>query len=276
LLGIHLPNPFPPLTEFWMPAAAGMFFAPAFLLAIWLLNQVPEPDLSDIAARTEREPMNRERRWQFLLTYLPGVVPLVVAYVFLTTFREYRDNYMVDILDQLGYRYAASSSIMTRIELGVAVGVLGIMSMLFLIKENRRALLAVFFLIAAGFLLIGIATLLHASGRIDGFWWMTLIGLGGYMAYVPYNSVLFDRLMASTRFVGTAVFAIYLADSAGYTGNILTQLGKDLIASKTSRAQFLSAFSLVISVVGLLCMAVGMLYFWRAIPESPTADDRTT
>src|SRR3954468_1705964 len=97
VLGINVPNPFPPLTEFWMPAATGAIFAPAFLLAIWLLNQMPEPTPGDIAARTEREPMNSARRWRFLLTYLPGIVPLVLAYVLLTIFREYRDNYMVDI-----------------------------------------------------------------------------------------------------------------------------------------------------------------------------------
>ncbi|HEX4416154.1 MAG TPA: DUF5690 family protein, partial [Lacipirellulaceae bacterium] len=276
LFGVHMPNPFPPLSEFWMPAAAGLLFAPAFLLAIWLLNQMPEPTLEDRTERTEREPMDAARRREFLRTYLPGMLLLIVAYVLLTTFREYRDNYMVDILDQLGYSYAASTGIMTRIELGVALGVLGVMSLLFMVKDNRRALLAVFFVIAAGFVLIGIATLLHARGAIDGFWWMTLIGLGGYMAYVPYNSVLFDRLMASTHFVGTAVFAIYLADSAGYTGNIVTQLGKDLIARNTTRAQFLSAFSIVVSITGLVCMLAAGIYFWHSIKSAvsppPSAD----
>jgi hypothetical protein len=263
ILGLHLPNPFPPLTEFWMPAAAGLFFAPAFLLAIWLLNQVPDPDRADIAARTEREPMDRSRRGQFLLTYLPGIVPLIVAYVFLTIFREYRDNYMVDILDQLGYGYAANQGIMTRIELGVGLGVLAIMSLLFLVKDNRRALLAVFVVIATGFALIGIATFLHAAGMVDGFWWMTLIGLGGYMAYVPYNSVLFERVMASTHFAGTAVFAIYVADSAGYTGNIITQLAKDWFAADTSRMRFLEMFSYVLAAVGAVTVCTAGAYFWR-------------
>ncbi len=263
MLGIQLPNPFPALGEFWMPAAAGLFFAPAFLFVIWLLDQMPEPTLADRAARTEREPMGAARRRQFLRTYLPGIVLLVVAYVLLTTFREYRDNYMVEILDQLGYSYAANTSIMTNIELGVGLGVLGVMSLLFMVKDNRRALVAVFFVIAAGFLLIGIATLLHARGTIDGFWWITLIGLGGYMAYVPYNSVLFDRLMASTHFVGTAVFAIYLADSAGYTGSCVVQLGKDLFASQLSRAKFLQAFCFLIAVVGTVCVSAGGVYFSR-------------
>jgi len=267
VLGINVPNPFPPLTEFWMPAATGAIFAPAFLLAIWLLNQMPEPTPGDIAARTEREPMNSGRRWQFLLTYLPGIVPLVLAYVLLTIFREYRDNYMVDILDQLGYGYTANKGIMTRIEFGVAIGVLVIMAFLFLVKDNRRALLAVLLVIATGFIVIGAATLLHAAGQISGFWWMALIGLGGYMAYVPYNSVLFERLMASTHFVGTAVFAIYVADSAGYTGNCIVQLGKDVFAAETTRTQFLETFCYVLAIVGSTAVAAGGFYFWRKKEE---------
>jgi hypothetical protein len=263
LFGVALPNPWPPLDEFWMPAATGLLFLPAFMLAVWLLDQIPEPSDKDVAARTEREPMVAERRWQFLRMYWPGILALVVAYVFLTIFRDYRDNYMVDVLDQLGYAYAQNKAIMTNMELGVAFGVLLSMSFLYLIKDNRRGLLAVLVIVATGFAIIGAATLLHITGAISGFWWVALIGFGGYMAYVPYNSVLFDRLMASTQFVGTAVFAIYLADSAGYTGSVITQLGKDLFAAETTRTQFLQSFSLVLSLVGVISTAAGGCYFWQ-------------
>ena len=69
--------------------------------------------------------------------------------------------------------------------------------------------------------------------------------------------------MASTHFVGTAVFAIYLADSAGYTGSVIIQIGKDLLAAQTSRTQFLQYFSLFLSVIGTLTVTAGGLYFWR-------------
>jgi hypothetical protein len=263
VLGISISNPWPALDEFWMPAVTGLVFAPAFLLVVWLLNQVPEPTLADVAERTEREPMSGTRRREFLLAYLPGIVPLVIAYVFLTIFRDYRDNYQVDVLQQLGYMTTENKASLTNMEFGVALAVLLSMCLLYLIKDNRRALLAVLAAVAAGFLIIGAATMLHMSGVISGFWWVALIGFGGYLAYVPYNSVLFDRLMASTHFVGTAVFCIYLADSAGYTGSCLVQLGKDLLASQTSRAEFLQYFSLVLSIVGTLSIVVGGLYFAR-------------
>jgi Family of unknown function (DUF5690) len=207
--------------------------------------------------------MDGSRRRQFLMSYLPGIALLVAAYALLTAFRDYRDFYLVDVLKQLGYTYADNKAGITRMEMGVALGVLATMSLLYLIKNNQRALLAALSVIVVGFIMIGVATLLHATGRIGGYRWALLIGLGGYMAYVPYNSVLFDRLMASTGFVGTAVFAIYVADSAGYTCSISTQVAKDLLAPSTSRTEFLQMLSTVVSIVGASSAAIAGIYFWR-------------
>jgi hypothetical protein len=263
VLGISLPNPLPALDQFWMPAATGLLFTAPFLLALWLLDQLPEPTASDIAARTEREPMDGARRREFLSLYLSGIMLLVVAYAGLTVFRDYRDAYLVDVLKQLGYNYADGKARITYMEMGVGFGVLATMSLLYLVKDNGRALLAALVVIVIGFATMGVATLLHVNGQISGYWWAALIGLGSYMAYVPYNSVLFDRLMASTGFVGTAVFAIYVADSAGYTCSIGTQVAKDLLAPATSRTEFLQVLSAFVSIVGASCAAIAAVYFWH-------------
>jgi hypothetical protein len=263
VFGVSMPNPLHALDQFWMPAATGMLFAAPFLLTLWLLDQLPEPSESDIAARTEREPMDGARRREFLALYLPGIVLLVAAYALLTAFRDYRDAYLVDVLQQLGYDYADGKTRITHMEMGVGFGVLATMCLLYLIKNNQRALLAALGVVVIGFAIIGIATLLHASGAISGYWWAALIGLGGYMAYVPYNSVLFDRLMAATGFVGTAVFAIYVADSAGYTCSIGMQVGKDLLAPSASRLQSLHNLSLVVSAIGTLSVAAAAVYFFK-------------
>jgi Family of unknown function (DUF5690) len=262
-LGIKLPNPLHALDQFWMPSATGFLFTAPFLLSLWLLNQLPEPTPSDVAARTEREPMDGVRRRRFLSLYLPGIALLVTAYAFLTAFRDYRDNYLVDVLKQLGYGNADDKTTITYMEMGVGFGVLATMGLLYLIKNNQRALLAALSVIVVGFAMMGVATLLHVTGQISGYWWAALIGLGSYMAYVPYNSVLFDRLMASTGFVGTAVFAIYVADSAGYTCSIGMQIGKDMFAPNTSRLQFLENLSLFVSTVGATCVAAAGIYFWQ-------------
>ncbi len=269
IFGLSLPNPLHVHDQFWMPAATGFLFIVPFLLMLWLLNQLPEPSASDVAARTEREPMDGARRREFLALYLPGIALLVGAYAFLTAFRDYRDAYLVDVLQELGSNYANGKTQISRMEMGVGFVVLATMCLLYLIKNNQRALLAALSVIVVGFATMGIATFLHATGQLSGYWWAALIGLGSYMAYVPYNSVLFDRLMASTGFVGTAVFAIYIADSAGYTCSIGMQIGKDLLAPATSRADFLQMLSAFVSIAGVLGAAIAGIYFWLRGEQRP-------
>jgi hypothetical protein len=268
LLGLRLPNPLPALDEFWMPVAVGGLFLAPFMIAVAMLDQLPEPSARDIAERSAREPMDASMRLDFIRRFLPGMALLLVTYFFITAFRDFRDNYTVELYTQLGYRYEDNKTIASRADLYVSLGVGSVLAMLFFVRDNRRGLAAVFGVITAGVVLLGGATWLHSQGRISGFWWMTLIGLGSYLAYVPYGSVLFDRLMASTRMAGTAVFAIYVADSLGYVGTITALLTKDLWASKSSQLEFLQAFAYGLSAVGAACLIAAALYFRRATKRS--------
>ena len=53
------------IDQFWMPAIAGLFFLPLFITAVWLLNQLPQPNAEDIADRSKRDVMNSSQRWAF-------------------------------------------------------------------------------------------------------------------------------------------------------------------------------------------------------------------
>lgn len=273
LLGVTLPNPIGrPVDELWMPFAVGALFLIPFVVAVWLLDQLPEPTAADVAARSVREPMDRRQRLEFLRRFLPGLLGLFAAYFFITAFRDFRDNFSVDLFTELDYPYEQNKSIVTRSGLWIGLGVAAVMAMIYFVRDNRRGLMAVFGVIAGGLLLVGGATWLHARGQIDGFWWMTLIGLGSYLAYVPYNSVLFERLIASTRVAGTAVFAIYVADSVGYVGTVSMLLYKDFGAAASSRTEFLAGFSYAISIAGAAGMLLIAAYFRRVTRESGSAE----
>ncbi len=251
------------VSEGWMPAVAGFHFLPIFLGSVWLLNQLPRPSTADVAARVEREPMQHADRLAFMRQFAVGLAFLCVAYFFLTAYRDFRDNYQVEILDGLGYPYNSHKAIITQAETLVTLGVLGVLAMLNVVKDNRRGLLCAFGIMSGGVLLLGVSTALLQAGLLNGFWWMTLTGLGSYLAYVPYGSVLFDRLIASTRVVGTAVFAIYLADAIGYTGSVGVQLYKDLAAGAVSRVSFFIGFTWFMSALGLVCLLSSAAYFAR-------------
>jgi len=246
--------------QFWMPFVVGHIFLPPFLLSVWLLNQIPQPTDGDVQARVERRTMDRRQRWLFVRQFFPGLLMLLIVYFFLTAYRDFRDSFSVEILEQLGYGEDVPA-LFTRCELWVAFGVLGAMAMLNLIRNNRSGLIGAFVIMTLGTVMLGVGTRLHDAELIGGLTWMVLCGLGSYLTYVPFGTVLFDRLIASTRAVGTAVFAIYVADAVGYVGSISVMSFKDLIAGDVSRLEFFRVLTYGMALLGAVLLIASCCYF---------------
>lgn len=245
--------------EYWMPATTGALFLLPFFVSARLLDGLPDPTLEDAAAREARPPMRGSERRQFFVKYLPGLLMLVVVYLGLTAFRDFRDNYGVELFQELGY--ADEPAIFSQTELPVAFLVMLVMSSLVTVQERVRGLLAVFSVMIAGLALIGVGTFALDATWISGQAWMVCIGLGAYLAYVPFSSFLFDRIMAATRFAGTAVFAVNVLDAAGYSGSVAMQLYKDLVATSATRLTFFRSVSYTLSGMGVALLVVAAFYF---------------
>ena len=252
--------------EFWMPAAVGAIFLLPFLLSVFFLNQLPEPSAEDIANRSKRTTMDGEGRMAFLKQFLPGMIMLLILYFFLTAYRDFRDNYMPEVFTAMGY--PIEPTLFSKADLPIALGIMIVMAALNLVKDNQRGLKAVYGVMLAGMVLMAGATLMHDLKMITGLWWMILIGFGAYLAYVPFGAVLFERVMASTKAAGTAVFAIYLSDAVGYTGSVGIQLYKDLGAADLDYFQFLRVFTYSMSGVGIFLFICSGLYFIRKAREA--------
>lgn len=262
------------VSNFWMPFVTGMLFALPLLFFVWMLNQLPPPTEEDERLRTKRKPMNKAERWEFLLLFAPGLILLVIAYIFLTAFRDFRDNFAREIWISLGY--GEDVAIYTETEVPIALAVLLIMGLLMLIKSNRKALNTYHLLIAFGFLLVGASTFAFEQAWINPPLWMTLVGLGLYLGYVPFNSILFDRLLAAFKYVGTAGFLIYVADSFGYLGSVGVLFYKNFGHAELSWLRFFIVSAYTMTFVGSALMILSMIYFrhrlhfWRTehIPET--------
>ncbi len=254
--------------EVWMPALTGALFFPPFVLAVWALNRLPPPNADDIAARVEREPMDGAQRRAFFRRFAPGLLALTGLYVFLTAYRDFRDNFQAEIFAELGQ---LDASVFARSEGLVAISVLALLAAIFLIRDNRRALLMLHGLMTAGLLLIAASTMMLQAGWIDGLTWMILDGIGLYLAYVPYGCVLFDRLIAATGVVATAVFMIYVTDAFGYVGSIGVLLVRSFLDVELSWLDFFVQFSWVTVTVGVLGFLFSWVYFARITrPTSAT------
>jgi hypothetical protein len=103
---------------------------------------------------------------------------------------------------------------------------------------------------------------------ITPYWWMTLVGLGLYMVYIPFNSVYFERLIATFRFTGNVGFLIYVADSFGYLGSVSVLLSKEIFKVQLNWVHFFSNSVMVLSVVGVFISIYAARYFakkWKQI-----------
>ncbi|MBX3251548.1 MAG: hypothetical protein KF901_30495 [Myxococcales bacterium] len=254
------------VSEAWMPFATGAVFLPGFLLAVWLLDRLPPPTADDVASRSARPPMDAAMRRAFLRDHGAALAPLLVVYVAVTAYRDFRDNYGVELFDELGY--GAAPAIFTETEVPVALGVLVSLALLGLVRRHRAGLFATYALMSAGAALIGGSTWLLSHGGIDGATWMLVTGLGSYLVYVPYNTVLFERFVAVTGVAGNAVFAIQLADALGYTGSVVVQLVKDLGAADATRLAFFRGFSSVVAALALALFALSAARMARTIPAA--------
>jgi len=90
---------------------------------------------------------------------------------------------------------------------------------------------------------------------------MILAGAGLYMAYTPFNAMLFDRLIAFSGRVATAGFLIYVADAAGYAGSVGLLLWRNFGGFKLDWLQFFTLAAYGTSVVGAVLTAMAAVYF---------------
>ncbi|PHY13338.1 hypothetical protein CSW58_06440 [Caulobacter sp. B11] len=247
--------------RFWMPAATGALFMPLLLVSVWGLSLLPPPSPADEAQRVKRAPMGAAERRAFLAAFGPGVALLVLSYVLLTAFRDFRDNFAAEIWKELGY--GGQSGVFSASELPVAVAALAALAMLMVVRDNRRALMVIHAMIAAGFVTLGVSTLAFEAHLISPLTWMILTGAGLYMAYTPFNAMLFDRLIAFSGRVATAGFLIYLADASGYVGSVGLMLWRNFGVVSLQWLPFFIASAYATAIVGAVCVMLSAVYFFR-------------
>ncbi len=223
------------VSEQWMPAVTGLVFLLPILGFIWMLRLIPPPSVEDEKLRTKRAPMDGRARLAFFGMYAPGLVALTAMYVMLTALRDFRDNFARELWDALGY--GDTPSIFATAEIPIVVIVLLLVARVWVIRDNRWALLVIHGLMFGGTALVGLSTAAWQLGFIDGAVWMILVGLGLYAAYVT--------------------------DAFGYLGSVALMLYKDFGQAELPWLEFFPMFCYATSAASLGLFAYSALYFGR-------------
>ena len=177
----------------------------------------------------------------------------------LTFFRDIRDNFAADIWIELGY--GNNASIFTTTELPIAFCVLILVASMIYVKNNKLAFQYSQIIILAGFIICGISTLLFSMQFLSGYYWIVLVGLGLYMGYIPFNSILFDRMIAAFKLKGNVGYFMYLVDSFGYLASVFIIVFKGTMGVGISWTLFYKNGVLLLSVIGSFISILTILYF---------------
>lgn len=118
-------------------------------------------------------------------------------------------------------------------------------------------------MIIAGFFIAGGSTYLFNYQYIDGLSWMLMVGLGLYLAYIPYNAIFFERMIATYKMKSNIGFVMYLADSIGYLGSFLVLINKELLPNSVTWGSYFIQLVFLTSIIGGGLSLVSLCYFVR-------------
>ena len=182
------------INPYWMPAVVGAFFIPLYAAMVLALNQLPAPSEEEMLDKADRIVMTHKSRLSYFLKFWPGLICLWVGVMFLTAYRDYRDSFAVEIFDDMGFEVVPGTLGSTE---SIVAGVLLIpIAFLVFCKNNLRAFKLAMLALVVGAIILIISVSLFMASPYDGYNYYVITGVASYLAYVPYNSVLYERLIA--------------------------------------------------------------------------------
>lgn len=253
------------VSEYNMPFFTGLIFFPLFLLSVVVLNYSKGPSESDIIERSERQPMYKNERKDFIKANWVGYFGLVAVYVVLTIVRDFRDNFIVEFWADQGY--SGTPKIITLTEIPVAISVLLIAAAGTLIRKNKKAYNIGMGLTVLGSVMVLISTIMFKNHLMSPVYWMIASGIGVYLPYILFHCLIFERLVALLRFKGNVGFLFYIADAFGYLGSVVVLVLKEITGFNQSWSDFFISLNITSAVIIGMLALFSMWYFNRRFAQ---------
>ena len=224
-----------------------------------MLDQLPPPNSSDIKQRSARVPMTKADRKALLRLMGFGLMLLTIGYVLLTILRDLRDNFAADVWLATGLDGAPE--LFTLTELPIALVVLCVIALLKLVKDNKNAMIVNHLIICAGFTVTFLSSVAYQKELITPINWMIINGIGLYLAYIPFTTTLFERLIATFNRPANVGFLTYLCDSFGYLGTVGVMVYQGLATTQPNWNIFLTQLSIITGILGVFFTFISLGYF---------------
>jgi MFS family permease len=244
--------------EYWMPPFVGAIFFPILLFFVFCLESLPEPSENDIDVKTERVQMDGDDRIRYIKEFWPAVITLTALYIFISAYRDTRDNFSVELYASL--KVDEGAYIFTISEFIVGFSICIPIIVFTFMKISVWYLVAYFCLIWIGELTLLLWTILIDTGHMGGLYYMVLIGVSTYIAEMPFNGILGDLILALFKYKANSSLFMYITDSFGYAASFALILIKNLGSPNLSWGDFFIKCSYVVVAVVMFLSFVSIAY----------------
>lgn len=244
------------VTEFWMPALIGGLAFPLLIFMGWALNKLPQPTDEDRALRSERVTLNGEQRRQLFKSYMPLLIMLFFANLFITILRDIKEDFLVNIIDVS----TISSWLFAQVDGMVTLIILGIFAMMSLINSNYRVLLVLLAMVIGGSATISYLAFNYDTLQLPTLYWLFIQSLSLYMVYLSFQTLFFERFIACFKIKGNVGFFIATIDFIGYTGTVCVLLFKEFCSPDINWMEFYNQFSGWVGIIGVIAFIGSAVY----------------
>lgn len=260
-LGLYVVDTFG-VSEFWMPALIGGLAFPLLIFLGWALNRLPQPTAEDRALRSERVTLNSEQRKNLFKSFMPVLILLFFANLFITILRDIKEDFLVNIIDVSSY----SSWMFAQVDGMVTLNILGIFGLLSLVKHNLKALLILLTMVIGGAISLSYMAFNYETLQLSTLTWLYIQSLSLYIVYLTFQTLFFDRFIACFKIKGNVGFFIATIDFIGYTGTVLVLLFKEFYSPNIDWMAFynhLSGCVGIICTIAFICSAVYLVQRYK-------------
>jgi uncharacterized membrane protein YwzB len=250
----------------WMPLITAGIGLPIALVSVLLLDAVPRPTLEDVRERAVRRPMPSSERTAFLKRFWPGLTLLSINYMLMVTFRSFRDYFCANVYKDMLHRDVTSLDYILADWPAGAVACSMMMSVASL-RDNRKGVQAMHVMMVIGAAILAAVTVLFQLHYLSGELAIICIGIGLYVAWLPSQAILFDRILSASDTPGTSVFLIFATDFLGYVGTLALLFYKSFAHIGSVTDLFLYTSLGLAGCVAVLSVC-SVVYFNRVLPAS--------
>ena len=247
------------ISEFWMPAFIGAFAFPLLSFLGWLMTRMPQPTQEDKELRTERVALDSKARLSLFKNFMPVLVMLFFANLFVTVLQDIKEDFLVNIIDVS----TISSWLFAQVDGMVTLIILGIFAMMSLINSNYRVLIVLLSMVIGGAVTISYLAFNYDTLQLPTLYWLFIQSLSLYIVYLSFQTLFFERFIACFKIKGNVGFFIASIDFIGYTGTVCVLLFKEYCSPNIDWMQFYNQFSGWVGIVAGIAFIGSAIYLMQ-------------